>query len=88
MRNVSPKALTREQMQAKSQDLDRAWKTLVAAAPKGSAALKDELGKLDASGGKDDFFRPGAAGLVPFAPGTACPASRLSPSKDGQPARQ
>ena len=61
MRNVPAKGLTQEQKQAKSQDLDRAWKTLVAAGPKGSAALKDELANLDASGGKDDFFRLGAA---------------------------
>ena len=64
MRNVPAKGLTQEQMQAKSQDLDRVWKTLVAAGPKGSAALKDELAKLDAAGGKDDFFRLGAAALV------------------------
>lgn len=64
MRNVAPAALTQEQKQTKAQDLDQAWKTLVAAGPKGLAALKDELGKLDASREKDDFFKLGAAALL------------------------
>jgi len=61
MRKIDPAKMTEQQQLAKSQELGQAWKTLLDAGPKGVAALKEELRKVDASKEKDDFFKLGAA---------------------------
>lgn len=64
MRKINPTSLSEEQKQAKSQELDKAWKTLVDAGPKGVAALKEEIRKIDASKEKDNFFMLSAAAVL------------------------
>jgi HEAT repeat protein len=64
MRKIDPAATTAEQRKAKSEELDRAWKTIIAAGPKGAAALKEECKKIAASREKDDFLVLGAAALL------------------------
>jgi hypothetical protein len=64
MRKIHPAALSEKQQEAKSQELDEAWKTLIDAGPAGAAALKDELKKIDAAKERDDHFKLGAAAVL------------------------
>jgi len=64
MRKIDPATMTEQQQQVKSQELGQAWKTLMDAGPKGAAALKEELRKVDASKEKDDLFKLGAAAIL------------------------
>jgi len=64
MRKINLTSLSEKQKQAKSQELDKAWKTVVDAGSKGIAALKEEIRKIDVSKEKDDFFMLSAAALL------------------------
>lgn len=64
MRKINLTSLSEKQKQAKSQELDKAWKTVVDAGPKGIAALKEEIRKIDVSKEKDDIFMLSAAALL------------------------
>jgi hypothetical protein len=64
MRRINPTSLSDEQKQAKSQELAKAWKTLVDAGTKCVDALKEEIRKINASEEKDDFFMLSAAAVL------------------------
>lgn len=64
MRKVDVASLSEDEQEARTKEIDQAWKTLIAAGPAGADALKAELKALDAAKEKDDFFRLGAAVLL------------------------
>jgi hypothetical protein len=64
MRKINLASMNEEQRGAKSQELDKAWKILVDAGPKGAAVLKEEIGRINASKEKDYFFILGAAAVL------------------------
>lgn len=71
MRGIDPSKMSAEDGKASGERLDKAWNTVLAAGPAGSARLKDELAKVDAAKEKDDFFRLGAAALLWYLGGPA-----------------
>lgn len=64
LRNVDPDKLTEAQRDAKTEELDEAFETIVKAGPAGALALKSELRRLDAAKQRDDRFRLAAASLL------------------------
>ena len=64
MRGIDPAKISGEDAKARGEQLDKAWNTVFAAGPAGSARLKEELAKIDAAKEKDDFFKLGAAALL------------------------
>ncbi len=64
MRKINPAALSDKEKQAKAQELDEAWKTLVEAGPAGAAALKGELKRIEAAKEPDAHFKLGAAAVL------------------------
>ncbi|HAK96901.1 MAG TPA: hypothetical protein DCM87_18400 [Planctomycetes bacterium] len=64
MRNISMDALSDDEKEKKSTELQEAWKTLQAAGARGMTALKAEVRAVDEAGEKDHFFKLGAAALM------------------------
>jgi hypothetical protein len=64
MRGIHPAALSEEERETKSRELEGAWKVLVDAGPEGAAALKKELKAVAAANEKDDIFELGAAAVL------------------------
>ena len=61
-RSIHPHS--QKEQEAKGEELDQAWKTLVEAGPAGAAALKDEIKKIEAAKERDDHFKLGAAAIL------------------------
>jgi hypothetical protein len=64
LRKINAEGLTEKQKEAKGEEIEEACKRIQGAGPKGLAALKDELKKLDASKEKDDRFKLLAAAML------------------------
>ncbi|HQF65761.1 MAG: HEAT repeat domain-containing protein [Planctomycetes bacterium] len=64
LRNADLAKLSKEQLEAKAEEIDQAWKLIVAAGPVGLARLKQELKALDQAKQPDPFFRLGAGVLL------------------------
>ncbi len=64
MRGIDFDSVLCEEREAKAQEIDAAWETLIGAGPAGRAALLAELDALESGGDEDDYFRLSAAALL------------------------
>src|ERR671913_2224993 len=57
LRRIYPERLSDAQKEAKSKEIEEAGGVIGKAGPAGAALLKRELGRVEAGGERDDFFK-------------------------------